>query len=80
MDQVINEIGVHFSYQNAKLYAAVSALQLENSNFLDVKMVQPLSNVVDRTSVEAKFALAKTYGAKLNDDGKTKPTTIKLLS
>ena len=39
LDQVINEIDACFIHQNTKLSAAVSALQPENSNFLDVKMV-----------------------------------------
>ena len=39
LDQVINEIDVRFSHQNIKLYVVVSALQPENSNFLDLKMV-----------------------------------------
>ena len=39
LDQVINEIDACFIHQNTKLNAAVSALQPENSNFLDVKMV-----------------------------------------
>ena len=43
-------------------------------------MVQPLLNLVDRTSVVAEFDVAKTYIAKFNGDEKTKPTTIKLLS
>ena len=33
LDQAINEIDFRFSHQNTKLYAAVSAFQLENSNF-----------------------------------------------
>ena len=33
-DQVIDDIDLRFSRQNTKLYAAVSALQPENSNFL----------------------------------------------
>ena len=61
LDQVINEINVRFSHQNTKLYAAASAVQHENSNFLDVKMVQPLTDLANRTSVEAKFDVAKTY-------------------
>ena len=43
-------------------------------------MVQPLLNLVDRTSVEAEFDVAKTYNAKFNGDEKTKSTTTKLLS
>ena len=39
LHQVINKIDVRSSHQNAKLYADVSALQPENSNFLKVKMV-----------------------------------------
>ena len=39
LDQVIIEMYVRFSHQNTKLNAADSALQPENSNFLDVKMV-----------------------------------------
>ena len=35
--------------------------------------------MVDRTSVEAEFDVAKTYVAKLNGNEKTKPTTTKLL-
>ena len=34
---------------------AIPTLQPENSNFLDEKMVQPLLDLVDRTSVEAEF-------------------------
>ena len=71
---------MRFSNQNTKLYAAVSALQPENSSFLDVKTVQPLSDLVDRTSEEAEFDVAKTYVAKLNGDEKKKPTTTELLS
>ena len=74
LDLVINVIDVHFSHQNTKLYAAVSALQPEKSNFLVEKMVQPLLDLVDRTSVEAEFDVAKAYVAKLNGDEKTKPT------
>ena len=40
LDQVINEIDVRFSYQNTKLYAAVSAFQPGTTKFWDVKMVQ----------------------------------------
>ena len=80
MDQVINVIDVHFSHQNIKLYAAISALQPKNSNFLDAKKVQPRLDLVDRTCVEAETDVAKTYVAKLNGDEKTKPTTAKLLS
>ena len=58
LDQVINEMDVRFSHQNTKLYAAVSALQPENSNF-------------DCTSKEAEFDVANTYVAKLNGDEKT---------
>ena len=79
MDQVIKEIGVRFSHQNTKLNATFSALQPENSNFLDVKMVQPLLDSIDRTSLEAEFDVAKTYVAKLNGDEKTNRTTAKLL-
>ena len=79
LDQVIKEIDKSFSHQNTKLYAAVSVLQLKNSNFLDVKMVEPLLNLVDRTSLEAKFDVAKKYVAKFNGDEKTKPTTTKFL-
>ena len=64
LDQVINKIDVRFSHQNTKLYADVSALQPENNNFSDVKMVQPLLDLVDRTSVEAEFDVTKTYVAK----------------
>ena len=60
LNQVINEIHVRFSHQNTKLYAAVSAFQPENNNFLDVKMVQSFLDLVDRTSVEAGFDVAKT--------------------
>ena len=60
LNQIINEIDVRFSHQNSKLYAAVSAFQPENSNFLDVKMVQPLLKLIDHTSVEAEFDVAKT--------------------
>ena len=80
MDQDINEIDVRFSHQNTKLYATVSALQPENSNFLDVQLMQLRLDLVDRASVEAEFDVAKTYVAKLNGDEKTKPTTTKLLS
>ena len=79
LDQVINETDVRFSHQNTKLYAAVSGLQPQNCDFLDVKMIQPLLDLVDRTSVEAEFDV-KTYVARLNGDAKTKPTTTKLLS
>ena len=58
----------------------LSVLQLENDNFLDVKMVQPLLDLVDRPSEEAEFDVAKTYIAQFNGDEKTKPTTAKLLS
>ena len=77
LGQVIIEIDVRFSHQNTKLYAA---LQPENSNFLDVKMVQSLLNLVDRTSVKEEFDVAKTYVAKFNGDMSTKPTSTKLLS
>ena len=80
LDRVIIKITVHFILQNTKLYAAVSALQPENQNFMDVKMVQPLLDLVDRTSAEAEFDVAKTYVTKFNGDKKTKPTTTKLLS
>ena len=80
LDQVINEADVHFSHQNTKLYAAVSALQPENSNFLDVNMVQLLLDLVDSTSVEAEFDVAKTCVANFNGDKKTKPTTTIFLS
>ena len=80
LDQVINEIDVRFSHQNTKLYAVVSALQLQNSNFLDVKMMQPLLDLLDRTSVKAELDVVKTYVAKCNGDEKTKLTTTKLLS
>ena len=66
--------------QNYSIYAAVCAFQPENSNFLDAKMVQPLLHLVERTSVEAEFDVAKTYITKFNGDEKTKPTTTKLLS
>ena len=74
--QVISELDVHFSRQNTKLYATVSTLQPQNSNFLDVKMEQPLLDLVDCASVEAEFDVAKTYIAKFNDDETTsKPAT-----
>ena len=57
-NQVISKIDVHFSYQNTKLYGAVSALQPENINFLDVKMMPSLLDLVDRTSAEAEFHVA----------------------
>ena len=57
---------MNFSHQNTKLYAAISALRPESGNFLDL---------VDCTSVEAEFVVAKTYVAKFNDDEKTKPKT-----
>ena len=72
-DEVINEIDVRFSHQNTKLYAAVSALQPENSNFLNVKMVQSLGF----GRPQAEFDVATTYIAKFNGDEKTKPTTTK---
>ena len=59
--QVINEIDVRFSHPITKLYAAVSALPPEKSNFLDVKMVQSLLDLVDRISVETEFDVAKTH-------------------
>ena len=71
LDEVINEIDVRFSYQNTKLYAAISALQPENSSFLDVKMVRRFLDSVYRSSVQAEFDVAKKYIAKLNDDEKT---------
>ena len=71
---------MRFSHQNTKLHAAISALQPENSNFSDVKMVRPLLDLIDRTSVEAEFDIAKTYVAKLNGDEKTNSTTTKLHS
>ena len=37
-----------------------STFQPENSNFLDVKMVQPHLDLADCTSVEAEFDVAKT--------------------
>ena len=80
LHQIINQISLRFSHQNTKPYAAVSALQLENNYFLDVKMVQPVLDLVDRPSVETEFVVAKTYIAKLIGDEKTKPTTIKLFS
>ena len=80
LDHVINEIDARYNHQNTKLFAAVSALQPENSNFLNVKVVEPLSDFVDSTNVETEFDVAKTYVAKLNGDEKTKPTTTKLLS
>ena len=80
LDQVINKIDVRLSHQATKLYAAVPALQPEKSNFLDVKMVQPLLDSIDRTSVKAEFDVAKRYVAKFNGDEKTEPIAIKLLS
>ena len=41
-------------------------------------MGQPSLDLVDSTSVEAEFYVAKTYVAKLNGDEKIKPTTNKL--
>ena len=66
---------MRFTHQNTKPYTAASALQPENSSFLDVNMVQPLLDLVDRTSVEAKFDIGKAYVAKFNVDEMTKPTT-----
>ena len=80
LDQVINDIDVRFSHQNTKLYATVFALQSENISFLDVKMVEPLLDLLDRASVKADFDVAKTYVAKINNDAKTYPTTTKFLS
>ena len=80
LDHVINEINARYNHQNTKLFAAVSTLQPENSNFLNVKVVEPLLDFVDSTNVETEFDVAKTYVAKLNGDEKTKPTTTKLLS
>ena len=77
LDQVINDMDVRFSHQNTKVYAAVSAFQPENSNFLDTKMVQPLLDIVERTGEKAEFDVAKPYVAKFNGDEKTKPTTTK---
>ena len=37
-------------------------------------------DLIDRTSVEAEFDIAKTHVAKLNGDENTQPTTTKLLS
>ena len=78
LDRVISEIDVRFSPQNTKLHAAVLALQPENSKFWDVKIVQSLLDLVDCTSVEAEFDVAKSYVAKFNHDEKTKSTTTKL--
>ena len=64
-----------FSHQNTTLYSAASTFYLENSHSLDVKMVQPLLDLVDRISVEAEFDVAKTYVAKFNGDEKTESTT-----
>ena len=75
LNQVINEVDSRASHQNTKLYLAVSALQFENSHFLDVKIVQPLLDLVNRVSVKAEFGVAKTYIAKFNSDEKTKLTT-----
>ena len=55
LNQVINEIDMRFSHQNTKLNAAVSALKFENINFLDLKMVQLLSDLVDRASVGSRI-------------------------
>ena len=79
LNQVINKIDVHFSRQNTKLHAAVFALQPENCNFLDVKILQLLLDLVDLKSVEVEFDVAMTYIAQFNGDEKTKPTTTKLL-
>ena len=43
-------------------------------------MVQPVSDLVDRSSVEAEFDVAEIYVTKFNGDQKTKPTITKLLS
>ena len=43
-------------------------------------MVQPLLDLVDRTSVEAEFDDVKTYVARFNNEAKAKLTTTKLLS
>ena len=75
LNQVINEI----DDQNTKLCAAVSAFEPDNSNFLDVKILQPVLDLVDRASVEAECDVVKTYVAKFNGNEKTKPTTIKVL-
>ena len=78
LDQVINKIDVHFWHENTKLYAAVSALQPEENNFWNVKMVQLL--LVSWTAeVWKEFDVAKTYVAKINGDQKTKPITNKHL-
>ena len=79
LDQVIHKIKVRFSHQNTKLHAAVSALQPENINFLDIQIVQHLLDLVDCTSAEAEFDVVKTYDAKFNGDEKTNPITTKLL-
>ena len=42
--------------------------------------MQHLLDLVDRSSVEAEFDVAKTYVAKFNLDEKTQPTATKLLS
>ena len=80
LSRVINIIDVRFSHQNTELCAVVSAFQPENSNFLSINMVQSILDLVDRTSEEAEFDVAKTYVANFNGGEKTKPTTIKLLS
>ena len=49
LDKVINETDVRFSHQNTELYADVSALLPEKNNFLDVKMVQSLYDMIDCT-------------------------------
>ena len=59
---------MRFSHQNTKLYAAAFALHPENSNFLVVKMVQPLLDLVDRSNVDVKFDVTKRYFAKFNGD------------
>ena len=74
LDQAINEIDIRFCHQNTKLCTVVSALKPEDSNFLDVKVVQPRLDLVNRTSVEAEFDVAKMYVAKFIGDEKTKPT------
>ena len=59
---------MRFSHLNTKLYAAVSTLQFEDFNFLDVKIVQPLLDLVDGTNMEVEFDVSNTYVAKLNGD------------
>ena len=59
---------------------AISALQPDNSNFLEVKIAHPVLELVGRRSVEEELMLPRPTLKKLNGDEKTKPTTTKLLS